>query len=139
MHVFYKIDTNIQTNRTLVKPFEVQININYLNEEFKERIKNVVENYRPAFKIRPKNFILRWLQKDKFKIKLISYSNEAYRSVMTGDDSCLYNLNYFDFQSGYFSFSERNEAEEVMYKIKEIIRETLNTEALLFHQHGNKI
>lgn len=51
MHIFYKLDTDIKTNRTLAKPYEVCINISYLNEEFKQRIQNVVEKYRPAFEI----------------------------------------------------------------------------------------
>ena len=116
------------------KPYEIHISIYYFNEEFKQRIQNVVKKYRPAFEIKYKNFIMKYLQKDKVKIKLISYSNEEYKAVMTDDISYLYNLNFFDFQSGHFSFSERNEAEEAMYKIKEIIRETLNTEVLLFQK-----
>lgn len=131
MHVFYRIDADIKTNRTVDKPYEIHISIYYFNEEFKQRIQNVVKKYRPAFEIKYKNFIMKYLQKDKVKIKLISYSNEEYKAVMTDDISYLYNLNFFDFQSGHFSFSERNEAEEAMYKIKEIIRETLNTEVLL--------
>jgi len=134
MHVFYKIDTDIQTNRALVKPYEVHINIHYFNDEFKRRIQNVVKMYEPAFEIKYKNFFMKHLLKDQFKIKLVSHGAKEYKAVMTDDISCLYNLNYFDFQSGQFSFSERNEAEEAMYKIKEIIRETLNTEALLFQR-----
>ena len=100
----------MKINRTWEYPYEIHIEIQY------------------------KNFIVKHLQKDKIKIKLVSYKNKAYKAVMTGNDSCLYNLNYFNFQSGHFSFSERNEAEEAMYKIEEIINETLNKEALLFQQ-----
>ncbi|AWC31048.1 hypothetical protein CG477_022955 (plasmid) [Bacillus cytotoxicus] len=124
----------MKTNRTWENPYEIHIEIHYLNKEFQMRIQNLVEKYRPAFEIKSKNFIVKHLQKDKVKIKLVSYKNKAYKAVMTGNDSGLYNLNYFNFQSGHFSFSERNEAEEAMYKIEEIIKETLNKEALLFQQ-----
>lgn len=134
MHIFYKLDIDMKTNRTWEYPYEIHIEIDYLNKEFQMRIQNLVEKYRPAFEIKSKNFIVKHLQKDKIKIKLVSYKNKAYKAVMTGNDSCLYNLNYFNFQSGHFSFLERNEAKEAMYKIEEIIKETLNKEALLFQQ-----
>lgn len=134
MHVFYKLDIDMKINRPLEKPYEIHIEIHYFNEEFKMRIQNLVEKYRPAFEIKSKNFIVKHLQKNKVKIKFVSYRNKEYKAVMTGDSSCLYNLNFFDFQIGQFAFSERNEAEEAMHKIKEIIKETLNKEALVFQQ-----
>ncbi len=134
MHVFYKIDIDMKTNRTLEKPYEIHLEIHYFNKEFQMRIQNLVEKYRPAFEIKSKNLIVKKFTKNKIKLKLVSYRNKQYKAVMSGNDSCLYNLNYFNFQSGHFSFSERNEAEEAMYKIKETIKETLNKEALLFQQ-----
>ncbi|MED2366832.1 hypothetical protein P4W17_24570, partial [Bacillus thuringiensis] len=60
--------------------------------------------------------------------------NKEYRAVKTGNYYYLSNLNSFDFERGLFSFVERNEAEEVMYKMKKIIRESLNKEALMFQR-----
>ncbi|EJQ01696.1 hypothetical protein IE1_05538 [Bacillus cereus BAG3O-2] len=51
---------------------------------------------------------------------------------MTGNYSYLINLEYFDFENGMYTFLNRNEAEEAMIKIKEIIIETLNKESLVF-------
>ncbi|MGG2119934.1 hypothetical protein AB1J99_30470 [Bacillus bombysepticus] len=134
MHVFYKLNIDMRANRTMEKPYEIHIEIHYFNKEFQMRIQNLVEKYRPAFEIKSKNFIVKHLQKNKVNINLVSYRNKEYKAVMTGDNSYLYNLNYFNFQSGYFSFSERNAAEETMYKMKEIIKGTLNKEALIFQQ-----
>ncbi|MDG1604625.1 hypothetical protein P7D05_17660 [Bacillus paranthracis] len=134
MHVFYRLDTDIKVNRELKEPYVIYIKIHYFNDEFKRRIQNVVKMYEPAFEIKYKNFFMKHLQKDQFKIKLVSHSAKEYKAVMTGDSSCLYNLNFFDFQSGQFSFLERNKAEEAMYKIKEIIKKTLDKEALKFQQ-----
>ncbi|MEC2869960.1 hypothetical protein ACIQHV_27770 [Bacillus bombysepticus] len=134
MHIFYKLDIDININRTVEKPYEIYIEIHYFNEEFKQRIKNLTKKYRPAFEVKYKNFIARHLHKDKFKIKLVSCTNKEYRAAKTGNYYYLSNLNSFDFERGVFSFVERNEAEEMMYKMKKIIGESLDKEALVFQR-----
>ncbi|ACI30636.1 hypothetical protein BCH308197_B0031 (plasmid) [Bacillus cereus H3081.97] len=134
MHIFYKLDTNIEVNRTLEKPYVLHVKICYFNDEFKQRIQNVVKIYQPHFEIKYKNFIVKYLQKDHFKIKLVSYRNREYRALWTRNFSYLINLEYFDFENGIYTFLNRNEAEEAMHKIKEIITGTLNEESLIFHR-----
>lgn len=134
MHIFYKLDIDINTNRTMEKPYEIHIEIHYFNEDFKQRVKNLAKKNRPAFEVKYKNFIVRHLQKDKFNIKLVSCTNREYRAVKTGDYSYLSNLNSFDFERGVFSFVEHSGAEEAMYKMERIIREALNKEALVFQR-----
>ncbi|HDR7001824.1 TPA: hypothetical protein QCW13_005063 [Bacillus cereus] len=134
MHIFYQLDTNIEVNRTLEKPYVLHVKICYFNDEFKQRIQNVVKIYQPHFEIKYKNFIVKYLQKDHFKIKLVSYRNREHRALWTGNFSYLINLKYFDFENGIYTFLNRNEAEEAMHKIKEIIIETLNKESLVFQK-----
>ncbi|HHB1957442.1 TPA: hypothetical protein ACOQ43_005554 [Bacillus cereus] len=129
MHTFYKIDTNIEVNRTLEKPYVLHVRICYFNDEFKQRIQNMVKIYEPAFEIKYKNFITKYLQKEHFKIKLVSYRNKEVRALRTGHLSHLINVEHFDFENDMYAFLKRNEAEEAMHKMKEAITEILNKEA----------
>ncbi|MGI2710132.1 hypothetical protein [Bacillus cytotoxicus] len=68
----YQMNTEIQIDKTALKPYIVLIEVHYLNNEFRERIQNIVERYRPAFQVRRKNILKRILQKDNLDIKLVS-------------------------------------------------------------------
>ncbi len=129
MHTFYKLETDIEVNRTLEKPYVLNIKVHYFNDEFKQRIQNMVKIYEPAFEIKCKNFILKYLQKEHFKIKLVSYRNKEVMASQTGHLSHLINVEHFDFENDMYVFLKRNEAEEAMYKMKEAITEILNKEA----------
>ncbi|ADY24934.1 hypothetical protein P4U05_18410 [Bacillus paranthracis] len=134
MHAFYQIGSDIKVDRTALEPYEVHISIRYLNDEFREKIQNIVERNKPAFQIKRKNLLRRILQKDNLNIELVSYVHKERMFHLTGEAEYLVGLYLFDFKCGSFSFLERFEAEEALSKLTEIIHQDLDNEAIRFQK-----